>query len=66
VITYPQREGQAVTYHGSHTQLHGQQLTAHICRCRRAHPVEAPRYELRDTNGRWLLRCVRPRSITPA
>ena len=61
-----QTDGIPVTYHGTHDHLHNQQFTAHLCACRKAHPVEAPRYELRDDTGRWLLRCVRHGSIQPA
>lgn len=63
--TTPITEGIPVTYHGSHTHHCGQEFTAHLCRCRNAHAVESPRWELRDSTGRWIMRCVRPRSIQP-
>lgn len=65
MLTYPYAEGQTVTYHGSATELHGQTFRAWICPCRRAHPVEQPRFALVEPDtGRTVAWHVRPTSLT--
>lgn len=65
MLTYPYTEGQTVTYHGSHTEMHGKSFHAWVCPCRRAHAVDQPRFMLSDTDTRrpvaWH---VRPASLT--
>jgi hypothetical protein len=67
VLAYPYTEGQTVTYHGSHTDKHGHTYRAWICRCRRAHAVEQPRFMLSDPDtNKAVAWHVRPASLSPA
>lgn len=65
MLTYPYTEGQLVTYHGSVTERHGRTYRVWLCPCRRAHPVEQPRFALTDPDtGQTMAWHVRPASLT--
>ncbi|MET8826084.1 hypothetical protein ABZX40_13510 [Streptomyces sp. NPDC004610] len=67
MLTYPHTDGQHVTYHGTITSLHGGTYRAWICRCRRAHAVDQPRFTLtRPGSPKIVANCVRPTSLNPA
>jgi hypothetical protein len=66
VLQYPYLDGQPVTYHGTVVELHGRPLLASLCPCRGGHPVEAPRFILRDPAGREVARHVNPHNLNPA
>lgn len=57
--------GAAVRYHGSHTSLHGT-YQAHICDCLDCDDprLGGIRFKLIDADGRTVLTCVRPRSLS--
>lgn len=67
MLTYPYAEGQTVTYHGSVLERHGRTYKEWLCRCRRAHAVEQPRFMLADPDTNQAVAWhVRPGSLTPA
>jgi hypothetical protein len=67
MLSYPYTEGQQVTYHGSRVDAHGRTYRVWLCRCRRAHAVEQPRFMLADPDtNRTVAWHVRPASLTAA
>lgn len=67
MLSYPYTEGQTVTYQGAVAELHDRTFKAWTCPCRRAHPVEDPRFALTLPGSRKVVAWhVRPASLTPA
>lgn len=66
MLPYPYLDDQPVTYHGRLDDLHGRPLRASLCPCRGGHPVEAPRFVLRDSDGQVIAWHVNPHHVNPA